>query len=270
MKGSEEGSHGAAWRADRRPVTPGTHRSAGLAALIAAAAIGLAACGSGQSPQHVASLAESGAPGGANGSGSSGTTTSSATEVKGNPTALLDEWATCMHSHGDPNQTDPTIDAYGVINISIVGMSQAAEELSNAVHSGTDPCNQYVAEAQSALRAAHPVAAPPDQAEGLKYVSCMRANGVPSYPYSQGGKTDFNGTGVDPNSPFVQNVNKLCGKKLGLPAWWINGTGPPGDVTVSSGPNGGPPPNGGGNAGPRTVTRGNPGAGGNAGSGTGG
>jgi hypothetical protein len=29
--------------------------------------------------------------------------------AKGNPTRLVDEWATCMRSHGDPNQVDPTI-----------------------------------------------------------------------------------------------------------------------------------------------------------------
>lgn len=27
-------------------------------------------------------------------------------------------------------------------------------------------------------------------------------------------------------------VNDLCGKKLGLPVWWINGWGPPGDISV--------------------------------------
>ena len=36
---------------------------------------------------------------------------------KGNPTQLLDEWATCMRSHGDPDQVDPTIDANKVIHI---------------------------------------------------------------------------------------------------------------------------------------------------------
>jgi hypothetical protein len=46
----------------------------------------------------------------------------------------------------------------------------------------------------------------------------MRTNGVPNYPYPSGpndSETNFNGTGVDPNSPFVQNVNKVCGKKIG-------------------------------------------------------
>jgi hypothetical protein len=220
-----------------------TARAGRLAVLVAAAAIGLAACG-GTSAPHVASLptgtagASTTARVAETGSGSSSATTS----AKGNPTALLDQWATCMHSHGDPNQAAPTVDAYGVINVTIPNDAQA---LSSEVHAGADPCNRYMAAAQNALRAANPVAPPPDQTEQVKYVNCMRANGVPRYPYPTGNTSNFNGTGVDPNSPAVMNVNKLCGKKLDLPAWWIAGTGPPGDVVVSSGGlNGGPPPNG--------------------------
>jgi hypothetical protein len=256
MNGSDTYSDNAE---DRRPTYL---RSGGLVILVAAVSIALAACGSSSAP-HVASLASSTVNASRNTSAptqSSGTST--ANSPKGNPTALLDEWASCMHSHGDPNQADPTVDAYGVITIHI---PVDAQQLSNAVHGGTDPCNRYVAAAQSALRAAHPAAPPPNQADGLKYVSCMRANGVPNYPYPTGDKTNFNGTGVDPNSPLVQRVNKLCGKKLGLPAWWINGTGPPGDVVVTSGPNGGPPPNG-----AVPVQGGNGGAAGNSGSGAGG
>lgn len=250
-----------------------------VALVCAASAVALAACGGAGTPQ-VASLGSgsgggsggsgsgggSGGSGGRGGSGSgggSGGGHSTTAPPRGNPTALLDHWATCMHSHGDPSQADPTIDAYGVISINIPA---GAANLSNEVHAGADPCNRYVAAAQSALRAAHPVAPPPDQSEGVKYVNCMRANGVSHYPYPTGNTTNFNGTGVDPNSPFVENVNRLCGKKLGLPAWWISGTGPPGDVVVSSGgpPNGGPPPDGGGNNAPRPVVQaGNGGSGGN-------
>ncbi|MGH9017329.1 MAG: hypothetical protein ACRDY1_06240, partial [Acidimicrobiales bacterium] len=44
--------------------------------------------------------------------------------------------------------------------------------------------------------------------------------------------------------PQVVRVNDLCGKKLGLPTWWINGWGPPGDISVGMArlPNGGNPP----------------------------
>jgi hypothetical protein len=253
-------------RPGRRDKTTSCRRSGGLAVLAAAAAIGLAACGGGLKTPHVASLGTTtslgtslansggGTPTGGTSDGSSATTV-----AKGNPTALLDQWATCMHSYGDANQADPTVDAYGVIHITI---PTDAQDLSNEVHAGADPCNQYIAAAQSALRAANPVAPPPDQAELLKYVGCMRANGVPNYPYPTGNTTNFNGTGVDPNSPQVENVSKLCGEKLTLPGWWISGNGPPGDVEVSSGgPNGGPPPeaagaNGGAGPTPVPVTGG--------------
>ena len=36
-------------------------------------------------------------------------------------------------------------------------------------------------------------------------------------------ETNFNGTGVNPISLTVEKVNDLCGKKLGLPTWWIDG-----------------------------------------------
>ena len=96
----------------------------------------------------------------------------------------------------------------------------------------TGTCSQYLAAAQRLLRAAMPVAPPPTQAELIKYVDCMRANGVPNYPYPTGEKANFNGTGVDPNSPFVVKADKVCGQQIGAPAWWTNGWGPPGDVSV--------------------------------------
>jgi hypothetical protein len=46
----------------------------------------------------------------------------------------------------------------------------------------------------------------------------MRANGVPNYPDpSANGDTDFQGTGVDPNSPTVENADKACSKQTGTP-----------------------------------------------------
>ncbi len=123
---------------------------------------------------------------------------------------------------------DPTVSASGVIYITIPKGAQPAGNL----HERTGTCSQYVAEAANELRAANPVAPPPDQAELLKYVACMRANGIPNYPYPDGDQTNFNGTGVDPNSPAVERVNDLCGKKIGAPTWWINGTDTPGDIEV--------------------------------------
>ena len=92
------------------------------------------------------------------------------------------------------------------------------------LHELTGPCSEYLAEAQNGLEAANPEPPPPDQAEQLKYVNCMPANGVPDYPNPTGDTTNFMGSGVDPDSPAFQKANQLCGQKIGAPAWWINGT----------------------------------------------
>ena len=75
-------------------MTKAYQRSGGLAAVAAAAAIGLAACGGSSSP-HVASLSNS------SGNSSGSTTT---TLPKGNPTQLLDEWASL---HAQPRRSQP-------------------------------------------------------------------------------------------------------------------------------------------------------------------
>jgi len=46
------------------------------------------------------------------------------------------------------------------------------------------------------------------------------------------------------NSPFFIRANKLCGRQVGAPAWWINGWGPPGNISVTNIPPGGLPPGG--------------------------
>jgi hypothetical protein len=208
-----------------------------LAVLVAAAALALAACASGSSTPQVASLGTSADPGTSTSPGSNNETT----QPPSDPTRQVDQWAACERSHGDPNQADPTIDASGVIYITVPLGSQPAGD----IHNLTGACTQYLAKAQNELRAANPVAPPPDQAELLKYVACMRANGVPNYPYPTGDTTNFQGTGVDPYSPAVERVNQLCGKKIGAPTSWINGTTTPGDIEVHTAglnPNPGTPP----------------------------
>jgi hypothetical protein len=243
---ANESAEGAASRAHGRwqDMTRTFRRSGGLAILVAAAAIGLTACGGGSpASPHVASLGRS--------SHSSSHESTTTAPKAGNPTQLMDEWATCMRSNGDPNQTDPTIDAYGVINITMRNVSQA---VASETHGNSGPCSQYELAAENALRGSQQDQ-PPDQAQMIQYTDCMRTHGVPDYPDpGPNGKTDFNGTGVDPNSPFVENANKVCGKQINAPAWWIAGTGPPGDVVVTScngapncqPPSGGPPSGGGG------------------------
>jgi hypothetical protein len=210
-------------------------------ATLTVATLALAGCSSsGSSAPRVASLGTSPGPGPSTSAdpvtsaspGTSGGTSGGGTSVTiaGNVTPLLNQWAACERSHGDPDQTDPTVSAAGVIDIEVPQNAQPAGDL----HERTGTCSQYVAQAANELRAANPVAPPPDQSEYLKYVACMRANGVPDYPYPDGDQTNFNGTGVDPDSPAVVRVNDLCGKKIGAPSWWINGTETPGDIEVQT------------------------------------
>ena len=206
-------------------------------AALALTALALAACSStGSGPPQVANLGTSSGPGTST-SADPGTSTSpgsssgsTSAKIAGNVTPLLNEWAACERSHGDPDQSDPTVSAAGVIYIEVPLNAQPAGDL----HERTGTCSQYVAQAANELKAANPVAPPPDQSELLKYVACMRANGIPNYPYPNGDQTTFNGTGIDLNSPAFVRANDLCGKKIGAPTWWINGTAEPGDIEVTT------------------------------------
>jgi hypothetical protein len=218
-------------------MTKAYQRSGGLAALAAAAVIGLAACGSSGSP-HVASLSNSG------GNNSSGSTTT--TLPKGNPTQLLDEWAACRRSHGDPNQVDPTIDANKVIHITFSGNGPA-----DFGKGSNDPCSAYLTAASTALRGGKPLPKP-DPAKLEKFSQCMRAHGVPDFPDPSGGGLSIQshpGSDLNPNNPTFKNAGKLCGKKYGLPVF-AGGSPPPGaiEATSSGGPQGGPGGNGGAGA----------------------
>ena len=212
------------------------YRRRGWYALLAGfAAIVLAACGGSKSPSvaNIITASTSTTAAGMAIGRSAGNSTSR--ESKGSANGFLVEWASCMRTHGDPDQTDPIVDGHAGINITIP--LTAPESLSNEVHGRTAPCNQYLAAASAALKAEHPAPPPPsDNAMGVRYAACMRANGVPAYPDPTGNRTNLNG--IDMNSSYFIRANKLCGKQIGAPAWWINGWGPPGNISVSNIPPG--------------------------------
>lgn len=235
----------------RRHVASASRRSGGLAALLVGTAVALSACSpgsgspSGTAPPTVASLGASNGATDGNGGGSSPSTGaggSTATTAGGRSSAtapgaahatqLLNEWAACMRTHGDPTQADPVVDAYGVINIT---MQNVSASLANEVHGGGGPCDSYLSAASNALAAADPVAPPPDYAALVRYTDCMRTHGVPNYPDpGSSPEVNFNGTGVDLNSPVVENAGKVCSRQIGAPAWWISGNGRPGEISVTS------------------------------------
>jgi hypothetical protein len=212
-------------------------RCGGLGVVAAAAAMGLAACG-GSSAAHVASLGNTTSD--TNNSGSPTTTL-----PKGNPTQLLDEWAGCMRSHGDPGQIDPTVDANGVIHITFP--ASAGGGPAGGPGGKDSPCGAYLTAASTALRGGQPMQKP-DPAKLEKFAQCMRANGVPDFPDPSGGGLSIQthpGSDLNPNNPTFKNASKLCAKKTGVPG--LGGTPQRGaiEATSGSGPPGGPGGNGG-------------------------
>ena len=208
-------------------------RPGGLAVLIAAAAIGLAACSGGPSTPKVASLGSGSAKSGGDPAGNgSGGGSSAAAGSKGNATHLVDQWAACMRSHGDPSQSDPVINSNSDIEISMTNVSQA---MSSQAHDSSGPCGHYLAAASSALRNGQPMPKPPSEAKLLAYAQCMQANGVPKYPDPVPGATEgpsLMHIGMSMNSPVFVKANNLCAKKTGVPSG--NGPGPAGVVQVRS------------------------------------
>jgi hypothetical protein len=214
--------------------------SSRVVVVAAAAAMGLAACGISPS-SHVASLS-----GNNNSNHSAGPTT---TLPKGNPTELLDQWASCMRTHGDPNQVDPTIDANKVIHITFPANANPPDVLGK----GSDqPCGNYLTAASTALRGGQPLPKP-DPAKLEKFAQCMRANGITDFPDPSNGGLSIQthpGSDLSPANPTFKHAAQLCDKKAGVPLFGSS-TPPAGaiEATSSSGPGGGPGGNGGAGAG---------------------
>jgi hypothetical protein len=244
MRDAEDRSvsdHGSASTAPRgcHAVTITRRRPGWFAILGATAAIGLAACG-GSPPAHVASVGTHRGDGGA----------STTTLPKGNPTQLLDEWARCMRTQGDPDQADPTVDANKVIHI---GYPTGYNPKSLHGPSGTtNPCSAYLSAASSALGGQPPER---DPTKMVAFSQCMRANGVPDFPDPTdiGGTYQFPigihpenssdatpvpgpGTSADlnPADPTTENAAKLCAHAVGVPRWGDTLGSAPGSIVESA------------------------------------
>jgi hypothetical protein len=213
----------------------------GLALLVAAVAIGLAACGGTSSPQ-VASL-------GSGRRAAGGNTTS--TVPNGNATQLLDGWAACMRSHGDPNQVDPTVDADRVIQLTLP--AGYTDGLGYLLHGQGRSCTPYMTAAQTELRGGEPPQTP-NQATAEKYAQCMRANGIPDYPDPTGNQSAVRataGSDLDPANPRFQAASTLCTNRTGFQDQKFgSGTPQPGTINVNpaGGSFGGKPGGNGGSA----------------------
>ena len=190
----------------------------GSAAVAAAAFTGLAAC-SGPIPPHVASLGKN---------SDHAFRAAPPPCLPGSPTQLLDEWATCMRSHGDPDQVDPTVDATKVIQITLDGHDGLRGE--NGV------CGSYFSAAQTALGGGTPPASS-NEATALKFAQCMRANGVPDYPDPTTGDNQTihasSGSDLNPANPTFQAASTRCSRKTGFASKFSTGAPQPGSINVS-------------------------------------
>jgi hypothetical protein len=173
-------------------------------------------------------------------------TTTTPTTAKGNtkvptgsPSELLARWAACMRSHGDPNQTDPTIGSDKVIQVTLPsGYDQGLGGGKNG-----NGCSTYMNAASNALRGGRPVEKP-NQGALLKFSECMRANGIPDFPDPSGGGLSLRrGGDLDPGNPAFQHAQKLCGKEAGVSGPIGGGPPQPGMIRIVSA--GAPPPGGG-------------------------
>jgi hypothetical protein len=205
----------------------------GVCVLVAVVPIGLAACSSGSTAPQVASLGSS--------SGASGDSGSSASpQPTGNPTQLLDEWATCMRSHGDPSQADPTIDANKVIHIQIPPGVSGQNGPIDFKSGGFGTCDPYLTGAATALRGGQPPQKP-DPVKLEKFSQCMRANGISDFPDPTGDGLQIRsspGSDLNPNNPAFQNAQKKCAQQVGVPQL-AGGTPQPGSIMVTAGNGGG-------------------------------
>jgi hypothetical protein len=194
-------------------------RWGGLVVLVAGAAIGLTAC-SGPSAPHVASLGKS--------DGREAGAASTTTAPTGSPTQLLDEWASCMRSHGDPNQVDPTVDATKVIQITLSG--------NDGVRGENGACGPYLSAAETALGGGTPPASS-DEATALKFAQCMRANGVPTYADPTTGNNQAlhasSGSDLNPANPMFQAASTLCTKKTGYVSKFGSDAPQPGSINLN-------------------------------------
>lgn len=226
-------------------VTTTWRRPAGLAVLVAAAAIGLAACsGSASSPQ-VASLGTASADSGSGNSTGSGdgSGNSTAAAPAGNPAQLLDEWTSCMRSHGDAGQGTPTIDANKVIHVVIPpGVNGGVWGQNGQTGSGPGRfCTTYLNAASAGLNGGKPATQGPSLAQSLKYAKCMRANGIANFPDPGGAAANLGS--MDPNGPAFQNAAKVCFEETGVQGPGTDST-QPGAVVEDIPGSGGSGPNG--------------------------
>jgi hypothetical protein len=159
---------------------PGARRRAVLAAALVGTALLVAACSGG-----------SGAP---------------VSAKQANYQKLL-AYSQCMRAHGEPGFPDPQPDG----NLLINGQK---DHLNSAL---MNPANKAC---QHLMPKSPPLTASQQQkltAQALKFVACMRAHGIPTFPdptVNSSGIEMQIPRGVTPNSPVLKNAQQACRKLI--------------------------------------------------------
>lgn len=195
---------------------PAWHRPAGarcriwkampLAAVLAAAAIALAACGGGASDPSTHSGSSTVPASGSAGSSQSGSTSGT------------DAFSACMRSHGVPNFPDPN----------------SKGQFTYSPGSGIDPTSPQFQSAEKACESVAPSGPSSGSSTNqnasafLKYAACMRANGVPNFPdptISNGHVQMSLPSGVDTSSPQFMQATQACMSDLPGAGQGVYGSG---------------------------------------------
>jgi hypothetical protein len=144
---------------------------------------------------------------GCGGGGSSGADSGSAAGAAGSSggsdlNAQLAEWSQCMRENGVPNFPDQRA-VNGQVQLSLPA--------------DVDPNSPQFQQATEACRSLSPLqqngggaTSPEQQDQILKFVKCMRKNGVPDFPDPTTGGGVIVGSGIDPNSPQFQSAMQAC------------------------------------------------------------
>ncbi len=156
-----------------------TPKTAGLLPVLALALLALTGCGGGGDDRAAS-------PGG-------GSTPSESTAVK---------YSQCMRENGVPAFPDPE----GGRLVIKGGPGQGLDPESEAFKNAQEKCKRWAPSGE-----ADGGGDPRAQEQMLKYVSCMRENGVPKFPDPEGGRLRLSPQmGVDPDSPEFKQAEKAC------------------------------------------------------------
>ncbi|MFI5893072.1 hypothetical protein ACIA5D_23480 [Actinoplanes sp. NPDC051513] len=117
------------------------------------------------------------------------------------------KYSECMRQNGVPSFPDP--DANGRIQLRAEPGSDLNPQ-SDTFKQAQEKCKEYAPEGAGAQ------GNPQQQADMLKFVQCMRQNGVPNMPDPQadGGMIIGQGSGVDPNSQAFKDAQTKCRDQL--------------------------------------------------------